>query len=442
MPWFWGRCQCGHGQFWLQKLAASASLLAIGVVSINCGMGTALPLMAGGLLRFPLIAAAYWSAMVGAAIFVFGAVLTVQGMLAALLPRRWFLRLSAILQLAGFALFLSAWLFQPSFGSAAEFARAGQDGTLARWPAFWFFGMFCQMSGIFPIDLHPLAMRAWLSLAIVAAGAVASLLVCYLRTMKKTVEEPDLVPRHGYERWAFPLGDSLQTAVVHFSVRSLARSRQHRVVYAFFLAIAFAIAVSTLTRVVIDHHTQPVTPDFLMSTLMMMCLAIAGLRSIISIPVSLKANWVLQLTQLSAPERYIAATRRAMLIMATIPMWLAAAALSLCYRPWHQVAEHLIFLALAGSILTDAALIGVSKIPFACSYLPGKSNVRYMFWAFIVVFIPLAMSFSSYEQSVFDRPRAYGLLIAALLTVASGLWLFNRHQAKYASLDYENWSPK
>ena len=106
------------------KLSSSASLLAIGVFSLNCGMGTVLPLLAGGLLRFPLILAAYWFTVSAAAIFVFGAVLTIRGLLASILPQRWFLRLVAILQLATFALFLSAWLFQPRFGSAAEFARA------------------------------------------------------------------------------------------------------------------------------------------------------------------------------------------------------------------------------------------------------------------------------------------------------------------------------
>ena len=208
------------------KTGVSASLLAIGVLSLNCGIGIVLPLVAGGLLHFPLITAAYWFTVSAAAIFVFGAVLTIQGLLAAILPRRWFLRLSSILQLASFALFLSVWLFQPSFGSAADFALAQQQGILARWPMFWFFGMFCQTSGIFPIALGRFALFAWLGLVVVGAGAVTSLLLCYLRTMKKTVEEPDLL--QGCSRWTVPLGDSLQTAVVRFSMRSLARSRQHQ----------------------------------------------------------------------------------------------------------------------------------------------------------------------------------------------------------------------
>jgi hypothetical protein len=424
------------------KVAASGSLLSIGVIAINCGMGIALPLLGGGLLHFPRVFVAYWFTAAGASIFVFGAVLTLQGLLAAILPQRWFLRLSAILQLSGFALFLSVWLFQPSFGTVLEFASAQQHGILMRWPMFWFFGMFCQISGIFPITLPTLAFRGWLALGGVAIGAMASLMLCYVRTMKKTVEEPDLVPGRRGKQWMLPLGNALQTAVVRFSMRSLARSRQHRVVYAFFLAIAFAVAVSTLAQVVNDRRAQVITPDCLVSTTMMLCLAVAGLRSIFSLPVSLKANWVLQVTQLSAPEHYIAATRRAMLVLSVVPVWLTVAAVSLCYRPWHQVAEHLLILALVGSMMTDAALINVSKIPFACSYLPGKSNVQYMFWAFIIVFVPLAMMFSRYELSVLDRPEGYALLLTGLLVTALLLWFINRHRARFAVLYYEESEPE
>ena len=174
----------------------------------------------------------------------------------------------------------------------------------------------------------------------------------------------------------------------------------------------------------------------------MMCLAVAGLRSIFSLPVSLKANWVLQVTQLSAPEHYIAATRRAMLVLATLPVWLTAAGLALCYRPWHQALEHLLILALVGSIMTDAALIGVSKVPFACSYLPGKSNVQYMFWAFAAGFTPLAMSFSRYELSVLDNPLSYAALVAILVAAAAELSLLNRRRAKSAVLYYEEFEPE
>jgi DNA-binding winged helix-turn-helix (wHTH) protein len=106
------------------------------------------------------------------------------------------------------------------------------------------------------------------------------------------------------------------------------------------------------------------------------------------------------------------------------------------------IAPILAIAPVAGSIMTDVTLIGVSKIPFACSYLPGKSNVQFMFWVFVIVFIPLAMMFSHYEQSVLDRPRAYAALLAILLVAALILWLFNRFRAKSAVLYYEESEPE
>ena len=423
------------------KLAAAGTLLGMGVAALNAGIGVVLPFIAGQGWKFPRVLISYWLAVGFAALFVYGAVLTVQGVMAALLPQRWFLRLSALLQLAAFALFLSAWLFQPEFGSISTMKHLQQNGVLMRWPVFWFFGLFGKMSGLFPFVPEALVHRAWIALLAVTLGGGASLLLCYVRTMKKTVEEPDLMPARRGRRWLLPLGDGLHTAVVRFSMRSLARSRQHRVVYAFFLAIAFAIAISTLVSVERTHHTQHLGVDFLWGTLMMMCLAVLGLRSIFSLPISLRANWVLQITQLSPAKGYVAATRRAVLVMATIPVWLTAAALSLVYRPWHLAAEHLLVLALAGSIMTDAALIGVEKIPFACSYLPGKTNVQYLFWCVVGGLTPLAGIFSRYELRLLDDPLGYRGLIGVMLIFAGALWMFNQVRAKSSALHYEDFEP-
>lgn len=148
------------------------------------------------------------------------------------------------------------------------------------------------------------------------------------------------------------------------------------------------------------------------------------------------------MTQLRPSEQYIAATRTALLLMAAAPMWVLAASLGLCYRPLHQVAAHLVVLLLLASILTDFSMIGVSKIPFACSYLPGKANVQYRFWAFVVIFFPLAMTFSHYEQDILDRCWPFVRLLAILGAVAVALWAFNRRHARSAVLYYEELPPE
>lgn len=430
------------GKILAAKTAAAGYLLAIGVVGLNFGMGLALPLVAGHGWRFFRVFPAYWFATASAALFVYGGVVAIQGLMAALLPQRWFLRLSSALQLMAFALFLSVWLFQPSFASPAALIATDPHGLLTRWPMLWFFGLFGHLSGVFPSLPSVLARRAGCGISLVIAGATTSLLLCYRRTMKKTVEEPDLIPGRSRRIWPMRFGDSLHTAVVQFSIRSLVRSRHHRMVYAFFLAITAGISVSTLQELLTRHLRAALSVDFLMSTLLMLCLAIFGLRSIFSLPVSLKANWVLQVTQLRPAEQYVSATRRAMLVIATIPVFLTSAALTLCHRPWRADAESLLLLVLIATLLTDLSLIGISKIPFACSYLPGKSNVQYAFWGLIGAFVPFALTFSRYELEILHRPFAYALLVAETALVAVVVWALNRRKARAAVLYYEELEPE
>jgi hypothetical protein len=100
-------------------------------------------------------------------------------------------------------------------------------------------------------------------------------------------------------------------------------------------------------------------PDgFILSTFIMMSVAVFALRSVFSLPISLTANWVLRTTQLSPSEKYIAVTRTILLCFSVVPVWLVSAFLSLAFRPWHQVTAHLAVLALLGWILAEINLIG------------------------------------------------------------------------------------
>jgi UDP-N-acetylmuramyl pentapeptide phosphotransferase/UDP-N-acetylglucosamine-1-phosphate transferase len=369
-------------------------------------------------------------------------VLTVQGFTALLLPRRMFLRLSAILQLGAFGLFLAVYFLTPNLRTLAEFDSPANHSLVAWCPSYWFFAFFNQLNGSLPHELEWLAVRAWIGLAVVLCGATVSLLLCYTRTMKKTVEEPDLVPGAGGMHRAPRFGSALQTAIVLFSFRSLTRSRQHRVILAFFLSVVFAIALSLLRSELTSPSRLPVNQDFIFPNILMMTFAIIGLRCVFSLPISLTANWVLRTTQLCSSDKYVAATRRTLLVLCVLPVLIMTALLSLTFRPWTQVAGHLFLLALIGCIFTEISLIGFYKVPFTCSYLPGKSNIQYAFWGVGIILPVLAISFAPFEQQALNNPVRFAWLAALLAAATLGLWTFNRHQAKSAVLYFEELPPE
>jgi hypothetical protein len=432
------------------KVAASGTILSIALFTLNVLSGIAWPLALGiqhGIPGVMRSCVAYWFAMIAASGFVYCLVLTVQGMTALLLSRRLFLRLSAILQLVAFALFLGVYFLQPAITTPEAMTAAANQQLLAWSPSLWFFALFNQLNGSSDAAIAPLAWRAWIGLVVVTTGAVASLLLCYLRTLRRTIEEPDILPTVGKSHWAPRFGNSLQTAIMLFTIRALSRSRQHRVGVAFYLGIGFAIALFCMKFPgtqdgLANAALRPVSTRFLMATIVMMSFAVVGLRSAFSLPISLRANWVLRLTELRPSMRYIAATRRSLLLLAVIPVWLGSAVFSSFYEPRLQGAEHLVVLALLGCILADLNLLGFHKVPFTCSYLPGKSNIQLSFWVFLLVFVPLTIKGAQYEQRALIDPFKYLCVLGVLMLIASGLWALNRFLSKSAVLHFEEVPPE
>ena len=111
-------------------------------------------------------------------------------------------------------------------------------------PTYWFFGLFQQLNGSMLSGLAPLASRAWIGLAVAAFAAGTTVLLSFRYTLRKTVEEPDILPSASKITWPPSFGNSLQVAVLLFTTRTLLRSRQHRVILSFYLGIGFAVALA------------------------------------------------------------------------------------------------------------------------------------------------------------------------------------------------------
>ena len=424
------------------KIAASLWIIGIAIVTLNCASGLLLPLLLDGQAgpRFGILQAlpAWGFTLIAASVFLYGSVLTVQGLMALLLPRRIYLRLSAVLQLAAFGLFLGVYFVQPSLTDPISIADPRNHWILAASPTYWFFGLFNQLNGSLPAQLTWVAQRAWMGLGIAVVGSAMSLLLCYVRTMKKTVEEPDLVPGSSGLGWIPSLGNSLQNAVTLFSVRSLARSRQHRVAFAFYLAFVVGLAFSLLrSQMAAGGKPVQVGMDFLISTFLMMFFMVAGFRSVFALPISLTANWVLRTTQLKPTEDYVAATRRTLLVLAVAPVWLLCAALAYRMSPTLQAFGHLAVLALLGFVLVEVSLIHFYKVPFTCSYLPGKANFQLTFWGFVVVLISVVVPCAEFELRALHDADRYGFMLCFLVGAGGGLYAFNLHSAKSAAIHFE-----
>jgi len=373
-----------------------------------------------GLIGFFTV---YWVTMLTAGGFISCFVLGLQGLAAQLLPRRWFLRVSSLLQLAAFCLFVSGYLLQPIPVTPGAILAAQNHGPLYWSPSYWFLGLFQQLSG--SPALAPLARRAWLGLAICVSLTATAYVLSYFRTLRKIAEEPDIVPSSRGLNWLPRFGSPLATAVTQFSIRTLLRSRRHRMILAFYWGIAFAfvifIAKSPGVRRQMgggdDVWHQPNVP-LLVASVLVLCSAIVGIRVVASMPLELRANWIFQVTPVPGGPRSLAAVRRALYLLGLAPVWFASAALFLWLWPWPFAAGHLAVLGLLGIALTELCLSGFRKIPFTCSYLPGKSQANMAVLGYLAL-VFLVVKGAEVERRALDDPATFVKMVVVLGVLAA-----------------------
>lgn len=426
------------------KIAALAVALSVTVVVFNGPPGVLLPFAlvpreATPLdllvsLQFYRSLAAYWITIFAAGAFVLSCVLVLQG-LTCQLPRRPFLRFSAILQLMAFCVFLAGYFLEPPLASHEAITAAANRQMLLWIPSYWFLGIFQQLSGSLTAPdgtvLVGLAMRAWISLGVVGFMAALLFLLSYFRTLRKIVEQPDIIPSARRLNWLPPFGNSLETAITQFSIRALVRSRRHRVLLSFYSGIGFAIVILFL-RTPVAHQLatasvgdswHQVSLPLLASSFVMMAAWVLGTRVVFAIPLELRANWIFRVTQVRSANNYFCGTRRTVYVMALAPVWCASALVFFSCWPWSQASEHLIVLVLVGISIAEIWLYGFQKIPFTCSYLPGKSNLHITFLLCLMLGLNGIFWGAEFERHALSDLKKYLCIVAVLAGTVIFAWM-------------------
>lgn len=266
-------------------------------------------------------------------------------------------------------------------------------------------------------------------------------MLSYFRTLRKIVEEPDILPGSRRMNWSPRLANSLQSALLLFSVRTLLRSRHHRVIFSFYLGVGFAIGLAYLKPALSPHSsphvaaTAPVSVPLLTASILMMCVVVTGMRIVFSMPIAFRANWIFRITETRRVPEYLTAIRRTLLWLSCFPVWAVFAMLFLAIWPLRFAAGHLVILGLLGIIFTDLSVYGFQKIPFTCSYLPGKGNIQLVFWA-CVVLLPLTYAAARLEWQALQNLGSY--VFAIIILSAAAAWARWRTAASARSAEALN----
>jgi hypothetical protein len=323
------------------------------------------------------------------------------------------------MQLAAFGIFVAAYFLEPKLVTPVDLINH-ESSTYIEWsPSYWFLGLFQQLNG--SPALPELARRAWIAIAVAFGATASAYTLAYLRTLRRIVEEPDIPPAAGLRIRLPRFGNRFATAIGQFSVRTLLRSRQHRLLLAFYLGIGFAAAI-LFKKSDEAPGTTDLVPQLsvLCSTMVLMILWVVGIRIVFSLPIDMRANWIFRTTPTPPQPQGMIARRRALYALSVVPVCLGSAALLFWIWPWQAAAKHLAVLLMLGIVAAELCLHGTQKLPFTCSYLPGKANMSVWLQLSGMLWLPSLVKVAQLERDSFDNVGHYAAGVGLLAAIAIG----------------------
>ncbi len=161
------------------------------------------------------------------------------------------------------------------------------------------------------------------------------------------------------------------------------------------------------------------------ASIMMIVLAAVGTRVAFALPLDLRANWIFRVIGVRGGLESLAASRRALLLLSVAPVWLGDGGGVLAgFGPAGRTRRTWWFLDSLAWSLADICLLRFQKIPFTCSYLPGKSRFHMVFLgAFVVLWL-------GSEAAVLERHALrHSSSMAIMLALLAVVWIAVRWTA-------------
>ena len=289
--------------------------------------------------------------LAGSTAATFFVLVAVQGALVHLVPPRFFARVSTVVQ-------------------AALLVAAAIAGMATWSDAPW------------PVPYRRLAAAA--PLAFVAAFALCVL--GHARQRVLLLEAPDGTGRQG-SRWYVNLWsrDPRRRAILHFVAAVAEHSGVQRMVLAGYGAGGVAILINVALAIRAATHQQLLEVVALYWPTALGVIAIAALRHAFLMPAELRANWLFQLTETQGRQQWMSAVERFVIGCAIVPLHTAMFALALTALEFPMAVRVTVLQTLVSLAVFELVFQSWQQLPFACSYVPGRTTLMHGLAAWLLI---------------------------------------------------------
>jgi hypothetical protein len=204
-------------------------------------------------------------------------------------------------------------------------------------------------------------------------------------------------------------------------------------VLAVWVGVAVALTISAALPVLVRFGRNALDRPqeaLLVGPLILAALVQTGMRSLFALPVEIRANWAIRLSEPKQLSRALSGPAAALVVAGVLP----TALLAWLTGTWLWGARigvmHATYSGMAALILVQVLMRGLDKIPFTCTYSPGKARIGKLWPLYLTLFSIFTYTAAALEAELLRRPRAFVWTLMLMAGVAGLLWMLRLRRSR------------
>lgn len=380
-----------------------------------------------------------------ASFFAFFLNIFFMGLFAAFLGYKLFNRISSYIR-AFFIVFyitIPFFIFRVASGnqvlsSIVKFhsSSAGSQNFKVFFPPLWFTDLYETMIGNPNLSFHGVLNFAWLGLLLTVVVFYLTTGLSYSRHLKNVgIRSGKAAPLKKFKLKFLSIFNQVflrnptQRAVFYFYGKTLKSSMFHKMRLTTYVAMGVGFILALLatqdkdpSRLLVVNKTMLSIPHIMSFFLLL------GLRGIVNIPTTLSANWIFKLTERKKIGHYFSGLKKGIVFWNLIPLFLVM--LIGYWLLWNNINAfyHSIYGLAVSWLVMEVFFFNYYKIPYACSYLPGKEKVQLLWVFYLLMYLTYINLICRIELELLRTPANfpffYGILLLIILCIRFYSWFF------------------
>jgi hypothetical protein len=235
------------------------------------------------------------------------------------------------------------------------------------------------------------------------------------------------------------LKNPIQRAVFYFFGNTIKKSNLHRMRLASYIVVAVGIILILLaTRAARSGNFDNFDQVILSIPFVLSFFLVMGIRATSQIPIAIEANWIFRLRETVDKKHYLIGFKKGIIFYTILPLYVLFFVFYAILWGWIIALFFCVYGFAVSSLLVEVVFIGHRKIPFTCSYLPGRGKMHIYWIVYLVSLISYAaiMSLVAYNLLLNTSGFLYFYTIVFVLFVMIR-WIQNIFFFQRANIIYE-----